>query len=144
MGYNYLLPVLFLNNKIYICSSREDNRMKIKFGLLPRIIVAIALGVLIGSFAPEWMVRIFATFTTIFGNFLNFIVPLIILGFIAPGIAQLGKGSGKLLGLATFFAYASTIVAGVLAFFAATTILPNFMKAGAMSGIDDPEKALAT
>ncbi|MCP2036116.1 Na+/H+-dicarboxylate symporter [Planomicrobium sp. HSC-17F08] len=118
--------------------------MKIKFGLLPRIIVAIALGVLIGSFAPEWMVRIFATFTTIFGNFLNFIVPLIILGFIAPGIAQLGKGSGKLLGLATFFAYASTIVAGVLAFFAATTILPNFMKAGAMSGIDDPEKALAT
>ncbi|SDH64580.1 Na+/H+-dicarboxylate symporter [Planococcus glaciei] len=118
--------------------------MKIKFGLLPRIIVAIALGVLIGSFAPEWMARIFATFTTIFGNFLNFIVPLIILGFIAPGIAQLGKGSGKLLGLATFFAYASTIAAGILAFFAATTILPNFMEAGAMSGIEDPEKALAT
>lgn len=118
--------------------------MKIKFGLLPRIIVAIALGVLIGSFAPEWLARIFATFTTIFGNFLNFIVPLIILGFIAPGIAQLGKGSGKLLGLATFFAYASTIAAGILAFFAATTILPNFMEAGAMSGIEDPEKALAT
>ncbi|MBX0316052.1 dicarboxylate/amino acid:cation symporter [Planococcus glaciei] len=118
--------------------------MKVKFGLLPRIIVAIALGVLIGSFAPEWMARIFATFTAIFGNFLNFIVPLIILGFIAPGIAQLGKGSGKLLGLATFFAYASTIAAGVLAFFAATTILPNFMEAGAMSGIEDPEKALAT
>ncbi|MDN7228709.1 dicarboxylate/amino acid:cation symporter [Planococcus liqunii] len=118
--------------------------MKVKFGLLPRIIVAIALGVLIGSFAPEWMARIFATFTAIFGNFLNFIVPLIILGFIAPGIAQLGKGSGKLLGLATFFAYASTIAAGILAFFAATTILPNFMEAGAMSGIEDPEKALAT
>ncbi|MDN7247244.1 dicarboxylate/amino acid:cation symporter [Planococcus shenhongbingii] len=118
--------------------------MKIKFGLLPRIIVAIALGVLIGSFAPEWMARIFATFTSIFGNFLNFVVPLIILGFIAPGIAQLGKGSGKLLGLATFFAYASTIVAGILAFFAATTILPNFMKAGSMSGIEDPENALAT
>lgn len=118
--------------------------MKVKFGLLPRIIVAIALGVLIGSFAPEWVARIFATFTAIFGNFLNFIVPLIILGFIAPGIAQLGKGSGKLLGLATFFAYASTIAAGILAFFAATTILPNFMEAGAMSGIEDPEKALAT
>ncbi|UJF27988.1 dicarboxylate/amino acid:cation symporter [Planococcus sp. 107-1] len=118
--------------------------MKFKFGLLPRIILAIALGVLIGSFAPEWMARIFATFTTVFGNFLNFVVPLIILGFIAPGIAKLGKGSGKLLGLATGFAYASTIVAGILAFFAATAILPNFMDKGSMNGIDDPAKSLAT
>lgn len=117
--------------------------MKINFGLLPRIILAIALGVLIGSFAPEWMARIFATFTTIFGGFLKFIVPLIILGFIAPGIAKLGQGSGKLLGLATFFAYFSTVIAGVLAYWASATILPNFMTAGAMSNIDDPEHALA-
>lgn len=117
--------------------------MKINFGLLPRIIMAIALGVLIGSFAPEWMARIFATFTTIFGGFLKFIVPLIILGFIAPGIAKLGQGSGKLLGLATFFAYFSTVIAGVLAYWASATILPNFMTAGAMGNIDDPEHALA-
>ena len=117
--------------------------MKIKFGLLPRIILAIALGVLIGSFAPEWLARAFATFTALFGNFLNFIVPLIILGFIAPGIAKLGKGSGKLLGLATFFAYFSTIIAGIMAFVAASSILPNFMEAGSMSNIDDPEHALA-
>lgn len=117
--------------------------MKIKFGLLPRIILAIALGVLIGSFAPEWLARVFATFNAIFGSFLNFIVPLIILGFIAPGIAKLGKGSGKLLGLATFFAYSSTVIAGILAFMASTSILPNFMKAGTMSNIDDPEHALA-
>jgi Na+/H+-dicarboxylate symporter len=117
--------------------------MKIKFGLLPRIILAIALGVLIGSFAPEWLARVFATFNAIFGSFLNFIVPLIILGFIAPGIAKLGKGSGKLLGLATFFAYSSTVIAGILAFTASTSILPNFMQAGSMSNIDDPEHALA-
>lgn len=117
--------------------------MKINFGLLPRIILAIALGVLIGSFAPEWLARVFATFTTIFGNFLKFVVPLIILGFIAPGIAKLGKGSGKLLGLATFFAYSSTVIAGILAYVASITILPNFMKAGSMSNIDDPEHSLA-
>lgn len=117
--------------------------MKINLGLLPKIILAIALGVLIGSFAPEWMARIFATFTAIFGGFLKFIVPLIILGFIAPGIAKLGKGSGKLLGLATFFAYSSTVIAGLLAYIASTTILPNFMKPGSMSNIDDPEHSLA-
>lgn len=118
--------------------------MNIKFGLLPRIILAIAAGVLIGSVAPEWMARIFATFTAIFGNFLNFVVPLIILGFIAPGIAKLGRGSGKLLGAATGVAYASTIIAGVIAFFVASSILPNFMAGQSMSAIDDPENALAT
>ena len=68
-----------------------------------------------------------ATFNMIFGGFLNFVVPLIIIAFIAPGIAKLGKGSGKLLGLATVFAYISTIVAGILAYFAATTLLPGFI-----------------
>lgn len=76
--------------------------MKIKFGLLPRIIVAIILAALLGTIMPKDGVRIFATFNGIFGNFLNFVVPLLIVAFIAPGIAQLGKGSGKLLGLATF------------------------------------------
>ena len=118
--------------------------MGFKFGLLPRIILAIATGVLIGSFASEWMVRVFATFTTIFGNFLNFVVPLIILGFIAPGIAKLGRGSGKMLGAATGVAYGSTIIAGTIAFFVASSILPNFMTGQSLSAIDDPENALAT
>ncbi|MFD1032421.1 dicarboxylate/amino acid:cation symporter [Metaplanococcus flavidus] len=117
--------------------------MKFKFGLLPRIVLAIVLGVLIGSFAPENMVRVFATFTSIFGNFLNFVVPLIILGFIAPGIAKLGKGSGKLLGVSTLVAYSSTVVAGVFAFVAAMIVLPGFMEGREISGLDDPENALA-
>lgn len=117
--------------------------MKFTFGLLPRIIFAIVLGVVIGSFAPEGMVRIFATFTSIFGNFLNFVVPLIILGFIAPGIAKLGRGSGKLLGVSTLVAYSSTVLAGVLAFFAAMLVLPGFMEGREITGLDDPENALA-
>lgn len=117
--------------------------MKFKFGLLPRIVLAIVLGVIIGSFAPENLVRVFATFTSIFGNFLNFVVPLIILGFIAPGIAKLGKGSGKLLGISTLVAYGSTVVAGVFAFVAAIFILPGFMEGRELTSLDDPEHALA-
>ncbi|MCG3088563.1 dicarboxylate/amino acid:cation symporter [Sporosarcina cyprini] len=111
--------------------------MRIKLGLIWRIIIAIGLAILLGWSLPllhegfaKGFGRTFATFNMIFGGFLNFVVPLIIVAFIAPGIAKLGKGSGKLLGLATAFAYISTIVAGVLAFFAATTILPNFIKTG--------------
>lgn len=117
--------------------------MKFKFGLLPRIVVAIALGVVIGSIASENIVRVFATFTSIFGNFLNFVVPLIILGFIAPGIAKLGKGSGKLLGISTFVAYSSTVIAGVFAFAVAMYVLPGFMEGRTLTNLDDPEHALA-
>ncbi len=82
---------------------------------------------MIGESFAKVFVSLFATFNSIFGGFLNFVVPLIIIAFIAPGIAKLGKGSGKLLGLATVFAYISTIAAGILAYFTATTLLPNFI-----------------
>lgn len=118
--------------------------MKFKIGLLAKIILAILAAVIVGTFVPEWFVRIFATFNDIFGGFLSFVVPLIIIGFIAPGIAQLGSESGKLLGLATFFAYFSTIVAGILAFFTASTILPNFISAQSDSGVSNPNDFLAT
>lgn len=49
---------------------------KMKLGLLPRIIIAIALGIVCGLFFPGWIVRIFLTVNSLFGNFLNFIIPL--------------------------------------------------------------------
>lgn len=117
--------------------------MKLKLGLLAKIIIAILSAVILGNFVSEPFVRIFATFNGLFGNFLNFVVPLIIIGFIAPGIAQLGKGSGKLLGLATFFAYFSTILAGIVAFFVARNVLPNFIANGEMESMKNPEEFLA-
>lgn len=119
-----------------------------KIGLIWRIIIAIALAVGFGLLLPIvhegfalGFVRFFATFNMMFGGLLNFVVPLIIIAFIAPGIAKLGKGSGKLLGWATLLAYASTIAAGILAFFAATTILPNFIHAVGSGSIADAGKA---
>ena len=76
------------------------------------------LGIAIGSFSPEWLVAGLATFSGLFGNFLGFAIPLIIIGFIAPGIGELGRGAGRLLGVTTGLAYLSTIIAGLLAFLA--------------------------
>ncbi|MEH6944550.1 dicarboxylate/amino acid:cation symporter [Bacillus sp. JJ722] len=113
-----------------------------RFGLLPRIILAIALGILIGLVAPKELIRIFATFNGIFGNFLGFIIPLIIIGFIAPGIGTMGKGAGKMLGITTGFAYASTIFAGLLAFVAAKTIYPFILTNQTQASFKSPEEAL--
>ena len=57
--------------------------MKHKFGLLPKVLLAIALGIVFGLFVPEWFTRIALTFNNIFGNFLNFVIPLLILGLVA-------------------------------------------------------------
>ncbi|KAB7704796.1 cation:dicarboxylase symporter family transporter [Bacillus aerolatus] len=113
-----------------------------RFGLLPRIILAIIAGIIIGTFTPEWFIRVLATFNGLFGNFLGFAIPLIIIGFIAPGIGSIGRGAGKLLGMTTAIAYLSTIIAGLLAFFAAQALYPAILSNQASKAFDDPSKAL--
>lgn len=90
---------------------------KMKLGLLPRIIIAIALGIVCGLFFPGWIVRIFLTVNSLFGNFLNFIIPLLILGLVAPGIADLGKGVGRLLLITALLAYGFTLFSGFFTYF---------------------------
>ena len=120
----------------------EDFDMK-KMGLLPKLIIAIILGIIIGTFGTEWMVRILATFNGLFGNFLGFAIPLIIIGFVAPGIGDLGSDAGKLLGITAGIAYGSTIISGALAYFTSSIVLPTFLKVGSLN-IDaaNPEEAL--
>lgn len=111
------------------------NLLKIKIGLLPKIIIAIILGILFSYFLPTPLVRVFTTFNGLFGNFLDFMIPLIILGLVAPGIAELGKGAGALLGLTTFFAYGSTLIAGFFSYFTCVWIYPKLIEIG--SGVSD-------
>lgn len=113
-----------------------------KLGLLPKIILAIILGIVVGSFAPIWIIRTLSTFNGLFGNFLSFAIPLIIIGFIAPGIGTLGKGAGKLLGITTGVAYLSTIIAGVFAFLAAKIFYPTLLANESLKNIANPEESL--
>jgi len=112
------------------------------FGLLARIIIAIILGIVIGSFANEWFIQLFATFNHLFGNFLSFIIPLIILGFIVPGIGSMGQGAGKMLGYTAGLAYVSTIIAGILAYVVAKAIYPALLSGQSLQAFDDPSEGL--
>ncbi|MBP2026918.1 Na+/H+-dicarboxylate symporter [Acetoanaerobium pronyense] len=103
-----------------------------KIGLLPRLIIAIILGIILGSILPEIGVRVLATFNGIFGQFLGFAIPLIILGFVAPGIGDLGSNAGKILAITAGIAYLSTVFAGSLAFLANAAVLPMFLTQGAL------------
>ena len=94
-----------------------------KIPLLGRIFIAIILGVILGQFVPLWFARIFATFNDLFGNFLSFLIPLIIVGLVTPAIGELGKGAGRLLVITTLIAYLSTLFSG---FFSYTTCQLTF------------------
>lgn len=104
--------------------------MKFKPGLLTKILIAIFLGIISSFIFPVSIVKIFITLSSIFSNFLGFVIPLIILGLVAPGIAELGKGAGKLLGITTLIAYGSTLFAGFFSFFTTKWSLPILIDKG--------------
>lgn len=101
-------------------------KKRFKMGLLPKVLIAIALGILFSLFFPEWAVRIFITFNSIFSNFLGLIIPLLIIGLIAPGIFELGKGAGKLLLITVAIAYFSTLLSGFFSYFTCKWSYPPF------------------
>lgn len=97
---------------------------KIKLGLLPKIIIAIILGIGAGTISPDMPVRVFVTFNSLFSEFLGFLIPLIIVGLVTPAIADIGKGAGKLLVVTTLLAYGATIFSGFLSYGVSQTIFP--------------------
>lgn len=111
-----------------------------KIGLLPRIVIAIILGVLCGLFFPEWAVRCFVTFNSVFSHFLSFLIPLIIVGLVTPAIADIGKGAGKLLLVTALIAYGDTVFSGYLSYGVSTTIFPSLINRGAAQAVSAAEE----
>ena len=98
---------------------------KFKLGLLPKVLIAIALGILLGNWMPHWGIRIFVTFNDIFSQLLGFLVPLIILGMVAPAIGDMGKKAGKMLLITVVLAYATTLFAGFMSYGTAMLTFPH-------------------
>ena len=104
---------------------------KLKIGLLGKIIIAIALGVILGLVSPAWLVRIFITFNGIFSQFLGFAIPLIIVGLVAPAISDIGKTAGKMLIVTVAIAYGSTVFAGLVSYLTGAALFPGMIQSGA-------------
>ncbi len=102
-----------------------------KPSLLIQVLIAVVLGVVFGQFLPEVIARIFVTFNSLFGNFLTFAIPLIIVGLIIPAIADLGKGAGRMLLMTALMAYGFTIFSGFFTFFVCDPIFPALISSGA-------------
>ena len=100
---------------------------KVKLGILPRLFIAIAVGIGVGLMAPAPVIRTLNCFSGTFGQFIRFFVPFIVLGLVAPAIAETGKGAGRLLLMTMGIAYVSTLFAGGMAFCAADVLFPRII-----------------
>ena len=114
-----------------------EEKKKFRFGLLPKVVIAIILGITCSLFFPAWAARTVATFNSLFSSFLGFIIPLLILGLVAPGIAEMGRNAGKLLLLTVILAYSSTLLAGYFSYFTCKFTYPFIL-------VKDPSFTLAT
>lgn len=104
-----------------------------RIGLLPRIIIAIALGIALGQVMPMGGVRLFATFNTIFAQYLGFLIPLIIVGLVTPAIGDVGTKVGRLLLATLLIAYLDTTLAALLAYGTGSLLFPSMVEATQMT-----------
>lgn len=109
---------------------------KKKLGLVPRLIIGIIVGIILGQpFVPEVICRLVVTASSLFSTFLKFVIPLMILAYVTMGIANLSQGAGKLLLVTAGLAYASTLIFGSVSYFVSSALFPSFMSADALEKI---------
>lgn len=119
-------------------------RQPIKIGLVPKLIIAIILGVIVGQlqFIPDFILRIPITISSLFSSLLAFIIPLMIVGYVIKGISDITEGAGKLLGLNALLAYSSTLIGGFIAYLVASTVFPSFIDASVRDTVQTETAAL--
>lgn len=100
---------------------------KLKIALIWKVLIACALGCLMGRVFPVPVIRIFTTFNYIFSQYIGFMVPLIIVGLVIPAICRMGSDAGRLLLFTIVLAYCSSVIAGIFSYGVSSTIFPKLL-----------------
>ena len=115
---------------------------KIFNSLLFKVFCGIGLGILLGNYSPDWLYRILITFKTLFANFLNFSIPLIMVGLIMPSIGDLEKNAGKLLAITVVIAYGFTLFSGFSTYFVGDTFFNSLLENEQIGTLEDHSRSL--
>lgn len=115
---------------------------KIFNSLLFKVFCGIGLGILLGNYAPDWLYRILITFKSLFANFLNFSIPLIMIGLIMPSIGDLEKNAGKLLAITVVIAYGFTLFSGFSTYFVGDALFSSLLENEQIGTLEDHSRSL--
>ncbi len=116
------------------------------FSSLPfKLLVGVVLGIVLGlifnatdtSGFTMAVLNIVVTLKYILGQVINFCVPLIIIGFIAPSITKLGNNASRMLGVAILIAYASSLGAALFSMAAGYALIPHLSIDTSVEGLKE-------
>lgn len=112
--------------------------MKKIFSSLPvKLLIGIVIGIIFGQIFPENVMSVVVPLKNILGQVINFVVPLIVIGFIAPSITKLGNNASRMLGVALMVAYTSSVLAALLSIGAGYAIIPNLPVVSEIEGLKE-------
>lgn len=104
--------------------------------LIAKMFFAAVIGIALGLVLPAFGMRVLSTAQGLISQYIKFLVPLIILGFVIPAIADTGKGAGRALLLTMGIALASTLGAGFFSYGAASTVLPSLLDGTSLTAVE--------
>lgn len=112
--------------------------MKKIFSSLPvKLLIGIVIGIIFGQIFLENVMSVVVPLKNILGQVINFVVPLIVIGFIAPSITKLGNNASRMLGVALMVAYTSSVLAALLSMGAGYAIIPNLPVVSEIEGLKE-------
>lgn len=100
-----------------------------------KLLLGVCIGIIAGLFAGAEFMNIIVTVKYILGQYINFCVPLIVIGFIAPSIPKLGNNASKMLMVALVIAYVSSLGAAVFSVLTGNVIIPHLSIASSVSDL---------
>ena len=117
--------------------------MKKLWSSLPfRLLLGVVAGIVLGQVAGPAVMNVEVTLKYVIGQFINFCVPLIIIGFIAPSIAKMGANASRILGVAILCAYVSSVLAALLSMGAGYAIIPHLSIVSVTDGLRELPEAV--
>ena len=102
-----------------------------------QLLLGVIIGIVAGADSNEAVMNVIVTIKFVLGELINFCVPLIVIGFIAPSITKLGKNASRILGVAVLLAYVSSVLAALGSMAAGYGLIPHLSIVSEVDGLKE-------
>lgn len=102
-----------------------------------RLLIGVVVGIIVGQLANETLMKVIVSGKYIMGQLINFCVPLIVIGFIAPSITKLGNSASRMLAVALLIAYASSACAALFSMASGYLLIPHLSIQSSVEGLKE-------
>ena len=122
----------------------EKNEVKSDYGLIFKLAIGITIGIILGLAIPGTSIaggvmQVIGSVKHFSGQVIFYVVPLVVLAFIAPAIIRVGANASKMLIVAIALCYISSVGAAIFAWIGGSALIDVLHVS---KDIGDPGRAL--